>query len=439
MQAAPNLYSLLVCSHRDQKPQAISENPRPPPKYACPPEHVAPQLAVVEREQEASPLRPHRSGRMYNVTAEGLAVSQGCVLCVQFSIFVLLPLLLATALAVALLLGEAAPVVHDMLPDPTGTTEETLADSATTNAPPSKAITLAASGPRAEMVLSCTNCESRRPLGARLVWRTAPGQPPSGAGGDDESFLWDYPDIVMDVPGTWTLCPRLNVLVPTAPERRAQRSAIRATWGWLDQYPNCTLRVVFLLRLPPGRKELAAIQKEYEAFKDIVAEKQEFGVRPQPSSTAALIVEWVPMHLHGLQWAVRVTDDTHVRVLALLDVLDRWAPGPRVFGRASADRGHLEGCAYAAKSEDFLRLQPAFGSGSPDQDEGLLVTGLLARRAGLVPTHLDGVGPCGDGEAAAVVKERFRTGNFSATYLTMRGLSPEQMAVLHRGLQRLAR
>nr|XP_050041054.2 uncharacterized protein LOC126537980 [Dermacentor andersoni] len=281
------------------------------------------------------------------------------------------------------------------------------------------------------MVIGCANCESRWPLGGRLVWRTAPGQPP--AGGNDESVLSDFPDIAIDVPGTWTLCPRLNVLVPTAPERSAQRSAIRATWGWLGQYPNCTLRVVFLLILPAERKEVAAIKKEYQVFKDIVAHKRASGVRLQPSSTAALIVEWVPMHLHALQWAVRVTDDTHVRVLALLDVLERWAPGPRVFGRASADRGHLEGCAYAAKSQDFLRLQPAFDSESLDQDEGLLVTGRLARQAGLVPTHLDGVGPCGDSEAAAVVNERFRTGNFSATYLTMRGLSPEQMAALHSG------
>ncbi|KAH6919978.1 hypothetical protein HPB50_029034 [Hyalomma asiaticum] len=151
-----------------------------------------------------------------------------------------------------------------------------------------------------------------------------------------------------------------------------------------------------------------------------------------------MIVEWVPMHLHGRQWAVRVTDDTHVRVLALLGVLGRWAPGPRrVFGRASSGHDHLEGCAYAAKSEDFLRLQPAFADESEEQEEGLLVTGRPARKAGLVPTHLEGVGPCGDGEAAAVVKERFRTGNFSATHLTLRGLSPEQMAVLHRGHRRV--
>ncbi|XP_065307369.1 uncharacterized protein [Dermacentor albipictus] len=357
-------------------------------------------------------------------------IDLGCVLYVQFSIFVLLPLLLATALAVAVLLGETAPVDRDQLPDNNGTTGNILADRATTKAPPAKAITLAASGPRAEMVIGCANCESRRPLGGRLVWRTAPGQPPSGR--DDGSVLPDFPDIAMDVYGTWTLCPRLNVLVPTAPERSAQRSAIRATWGRLGQYPNCTLRVVFLLTLPAERKEVAAI-REYQVFKDIVAQKQASGVRLKPSSMAALIVEWVPMHLHGLQWAVRVTDDTHVRVLALLDVLERWAPGPRVFGRASAHRGHLEGCAYAARSQDFMRLQPAFDSASVDQDEGLLVTGPLARQAGLVPTHLDGVGPCGDGEAAAVVNERFRTGNFSATYLTMRGLSPEQMAALHSG------
>ncbi|KAH7968712.1 hypothetical protein HPB52_010793 [Rhipicephalus sanguineus] len=155
---------------------------------------------------------------------------------------------------------------------------------------------------------------------------------------------------------------------------------------------------------------------------------------------AALIVEWVPMHMHSLQWALRVTDDTHVRVLALLDALERWAPGPRrVFGRASVGRDHLEGCAYAAKSEDFLRMQPALADESEDQDEGLLVTGRLARRAGLVATHLEGVGPCGDAEAAVVVKERLRKGNLSATYLTMRGLSPRQMALLDRRRRRRAR
>ncbi|KAH8026588.1 hypothetical protein HPB51_022049 [Rhipicephalus microplus] len=366
-------------------------------------------------------------------------VDLGCVLCVQCSLFVLLPLLVAIGFAVTLLFAQEAPLVHVTLLDVTEVpTEETLADYPVPDAP-SKTTTRPTGNPRAEMVIGCRDCDARWPLGGRLVWRTASGQRSSTGGGNDDSVFWDFPDIAMDLHGTWTLCPKLYVLVPTAPERRAQRNAIRATWGWLDQYPNCTLRVVFFLRLPRGREQIIAIKKEYKAFKDIVAHTDwESGGRPRSSSMAAMIVEWVPMHMHSSQWALRVTDDTHVQVLALLDVLESWPAGPpRVFGRAYAGRDHLEGCAYVAKSEDFLRMQPALADESEDQDEGLLVTGRLARKVGLVATHLEGVGPCGDAEAAAVVKERFSKGNlFSATHLTMRGLSPTQMAALDRGHHR---
>ncbi|KAL1442474.1 hypothetical protein MTO96_030780 [Rhipicephalus appendiculatus] len=322
-------------------------------------------------------------------------IDLGCLLCVQCSFFVLLPLLAAISFAVTLHFVKEAPLVHATLPDTTNVpTEETLADYPVFDAP-SKTTTRPTDYPSAEMVVGCRDCDPRWPLGGRLVWRTAPGQRSSTGGANDDSVFWDFPDIAMDLRGTWTLCPRLHVLVPTAPERTAQRNAIRATWGWLDQYPNCTLRVVFFLRLPRQQGQIAALKKEYKAFKDIVAHTDwESGARPRSSSMAAMIVEWVPMHMHSLQWALRVTDDTHVRVLALLDVLERWPPGPpRVFGRASAGRGHLEGCAYAAKSEDFLRMQPALVDESEDQDEGLLVTGRLASKAGLVATHLEGVGP----------------------------------------------
>ncbi|KAH7968714.1 hypothetical protein HPB52_010795 [Rhipicephalus sanguineus] len=236
-------------SHRNQKLKVHSEKPRPP-QCSVPFLHPTCCVAVGGGGR-----------RQGSVSISAASIWWGCLLCVQCLLFVLLPLIAAFGLALTLLFAKEAPLVHATLPGTTDVpTEEILADYPVSDAP-SKTTTRPTGHPRAEMVIGCKDCDPRWPLSGRLVWRTAPGQRSStGGGGNDESVFWDFPDIAMDLHGTWTLCPRLYVLVPTAPERRAQRKAIRATWGRLYQYPSCTLRVVFFLRLPHGREELAAIK-----------------------------------------------------------------------------------------------------------------------------------------------------------------------------------
>ncbi|XP_077512851.1 UDP-GlcNAc:betaGal beta-1,3-N-acetylglucosaminyltransferase 8-like [Amblyomma americanum] len=293
-------------------------------------------------------------------------------------------------------------------------------------------------GPGAEVV-SCALCNERLSLGAaplngRLVWRAESRShevPPIR----NHDVLWDFPDLYIDSWATWTPCPTITALVTSTPERRAQRDTIRATWGRLDQYSNCSLRVVFFMTLEREPTLSRLLKAENKQFHDIVVQRDTSDMRQPASSTAALLVEWVPANMVGSQFALRVTDDTHVHVRALLYTLSRLgepSAAAFIFGRASRNKQHLEGCAYMAKSEAFLRLQPTFADEELDEEEGPLVTGRLARKAGLVAVHLEGFGPCDRRVAAAQLDELLTTGNDSTAHLTIRGLTPEKMVLLHR-------
>ncbi|KAL3216885.1 hypothetical protein MRX96_032760 [Rhipicephalus microplus] len=74
--------------------------------------------------------------------------------------------------------------------------------------------------PVAEFV-SCVNCSSSAPVG--LVWRVVS----NGV----RDVLLEYPDLLMDALAIWNPCPKLTVLVTSEPGLRAQRDAIRTTWG----------------------------------------------------------------------------------------------------------------------------------------------------------------------------------------------------------------
>ncbi|KAH7961283.1 hypothetical protein HPB52_006676 [Rhipicephalus sanguineus] len=101
--------------------------------------------------------------------------------------------------------------------------------------------------------ISCVNCSSSAPSG--LVWRAVS----DGA----REVLLEYPDLLMDTYAIWNRCPRLTVLVTSEPGRRAQRDAIRATWGHLDFRCNCSYRVVFFMSAVPRSKQHYALKEDH--------------------------------------------------------------------------------------------------------------------------------------------------------------------------------
>ncbi|XP_077512267.1 beta-1,3-galactosyltransferase 4-like [Amblyomma americanum] len=299
------------------------------------------------------------------------------------------------------------------------------------------AFMMCAAAPRAEDVsgVNSSAIEWTGSLGDRVVWRTwsqSSREPPPGT----DDVLWGYPDLLVDVSGIWIPCPRLTVLVTTSPERRPQRDTIRSSWGLSRQYPNCTLRVIFFMSVVRGLSMHRFMKQEYRQFKDIVAQAAAPSVQEPPASMAALLIEWVPGHVLDSEFVLRVTDDTHVHVPAVLAAVDQLAGNTSsgtMYGHLSPGGDHLEGCAYMAKSEVFRRLQPGFADEQPNGDEGPLVTGRLARRAGLKLVHLEGIGPCHRPEDS-LLQTWLREGNVSSSHLTLHGLQPREMASLHWSL-----
>ncbi|KAH9371135.1 hypothetical protein HPB48_000429 [Haemaphysalis longicornis] len=181
---------------------------------------------------------------------------------------------------------------------------------------------------------------------------------------------------------------------------------------------------------------LTSPQSEAKKHKDIVAQEVISGVRQPASSMAALITEWVPSHAPATDLVLRVTDDTYVHVRSLVAMMDRWTGATSklgFFGRVSRNGRYLESCAYMAKPEAFRLLQPAFADESISEGEGPLLTGRLAKKAGLTVVHTEEIGPCvkastSRGPAPVLA------GNTSSMHLTTIGLSPMQMKNFHSSI-----
>ncbi|XP_075744681.1 beta-1,3-galactosyltransferase brn-like [Rhipicephalus microplus] len=247
----------------------------------------------------------------------------------------------------------------------------------------------------------------------------------------------------MDALAIWNPCPKLTVLVTSEPGLRAQRDAIRTTWGRRDRYSNCSHRVIFFMSAVPRSKQHYALKSEYLRTKDIVVQAK-ITASPEPSwSMSALLVEWVPTHVSHSSYVLRVTDDTYVNVSAVLAAVES-LPSSDVtclmYGHLSPDQTHLEDCAYMVKSKGFAQMQRSFADVAVNYSEGPLVTGRLAREAGLVLEHMDGFGSCRSRHSALTVRELLRkVDDAPATFLTVRGLSPVLMSMLHQVVTKLER
>ncbi|KAH7961284.1 hypothetical protein HPB52_006677 [Rhipicephalus sanguineus] len=177
-----------------------------------------------------------------------------------------------------------------------------------------------------------------------------------------------------------------------------------------------------------------AVQAEYRLTKDIVVQAR-IAASPEPTwSMSALLVEWVPTHVSHSSFVLRVTDDTYVNVPAVLDAVESLPSSNGtvlMYGLLSPDRTHLEDCAYMAKSEVFAQMQRSFADVAMNQSDGPLVTGRLAREAGVALVHMKGFGSCRSRHSALMAQQWLRKGgDASSAFLTVRGMSPVLMSML---------
>ncbi|KAH6930211.1 hypothetical protein HPB50_011795 [Hyalomma asiaticum] len=233
-----------------------------------------------------------------------------------------------------------------------------------------------------EQVVACVKCPSLLPS-PRLVIREPPsyGRRPSNTTTTDRNaaVLWDYNDLLISAQGA-SKCPytSLVVAVRTEAHRRAQRSAIRRTWGNHGNYANCSFGLVFFMAATTTDRVLRPVMAEFQLHKDIVVELK--GRRElSKTCTFVLAIEWVPRFVPNAKLTLVVTDDTFVDVKAILSALDWFSLSTGdLFGRVilalDAHRfPQLEDCAVFAKPSALRRLQPTFA------DEALSV-----RRGGSV-------------------------------------------------------
>ncbi|XP_065284977.1 N-acetyllactosaminide beta-1,3-N-acetylglucosaminyltransferase 4-like isoform X1 [Dermacentor albipictus] len=267
-------------------------------------------------------------------------------------------------------------------------------------------------GPPDEVV-ACVECPSPLPR-PWLVWR----KPPSAGRSSDTTAsmaqrataLWDYSELLISAQGA-SKCPetRLVVAVRTEAQRRAQRGAIRRTWGHHGNYANCSFGLVFFMGAAATNAVVRPIRAEFQLHKDIVVELK--GRREPPKTcTFVLATEWVPCFVPNASLTLVVSDDTFVDVKAILSALDWFTQSSGdLFGRVAVGRDtstlpQLEGCAVFAKPSALRRLQPAFADEPLSCDvEEALVTGPLSRKAQLNLVHVDNMEPCNHGDGESVV------------------------------------
>ncbi|KAL1426445.1 hypothetical protein MTO96_003444 [Rhipicephalus appendiculatus] len=198
-----------------------------------------------------------------------------------------------------------------------------------------------------------------------------PGQHPSNTRTADRSaaVLWDYSELLITAQRA-SKCPRtsLVVAVRTEAHRRAQRSAIRRTWGHHGNYANCSFGLVFFMGAVSTNRVVRPVRAEFQLHKDIVVElKNRRG--PSETCTFVLAVEWVPSFVPNASLTLVVSDDMYVDVKAILSALDWFTLSTGdLFGRVTVGARsfpHLEDCAVFAKPNALRRLQPAFAGRSP--------------------------------------------------------------------------
>ncbi|KAL3209116.1 hypothetical protein MRX96_038335 [Rhipicephalus microplus] len=245
------------------------------------------------------------------------------------------------------------------------------------NAGPISAISLPHAA--SKQVVTCVKCGSPLPPSPWLVMREPPsfGRHSSNATMADRSaaVLWDYSELLISAQGA-SKCAHtsLVVAVRTEAHRRAQRSAIRRTWGHHGNYANCSFGLVFFMGAVSTNRVVRPVRAEFQLHKDIVVELK--GRRePRETCTFALAVEPSSQCWTGSSYR-RAT----------------------CFGRVTLDSTalpHLEDCAVFAKPSALRRLQPAFADEALSCDaEVALVTGTMSRKAQLNVVHVNNMEPC---------------------------------------------
>ncbi|XP_026580170.1 beta-1,3-galactosyltransferase 4-like [Pseudonaja textilis] len=208
--------------------------------------------------------------------------------------------------------------------------------------------------------------------------------------------------------------PGLLVLVPSAPEHGARRSAVRRSWGSAREAGGLTVRTVFALGLPREASVQEALEREAAEHGDLLQGRFADTYGNLTLKTLAML-GWAASRCPGARFVLKADDDVFVNLPGLarhLRALQEEEPGGtpavylgRLHWRVAPDRDpgsrhyvparlypppafppYCSGTAYVLSGRAASAVLAASRHLPLVPVEDVFV-GLCARRAGLIPRH----------------------------------------------------
>lgn len=256
--------------------------------------------------------------------------------------------------------------------------------------------------------------------------------------------------------GVWR--PLLVVLVHSAPDHRAQRDAIRDTWGLRrKQYDaGVQVRLVFVLGISTDPAVMRGPLHESDVYRDVLVGSFIDNYR-NLTLKSLFGLGWVRRYCPVASYVLKTDDDTYFNLQALIELLPGIADGRQqggLLGSLNVDAPvqrhglwavsssvyaphtyppYCSGCAYVLGSRDVPSLLRAAERRPLLPMEDVYVTGILAKTVGLTCGHQPRfpfwyTGP--SRQNVCLFREGRLIGIHNVAYLTMYAIYSNRTAVL---------
>ncbi|XP_078578445.1 beta-1,3-galactosyltransferase 1-like isoform X2 [Branchiostoma floridae x Branchiostoma japonicum] len=170
----------------------------------------------------------------------------------------------------------------------------------------------------------------------------------------------------------------LLVLVTSAPENRAQRSAIRQTWGNENNVPGTVIKTLFAVGKPGKPSIQHSLEDENMVHRDIIQEDFVDSYKNLTLKTV-MCLKWASQFCPNAKFVMKADDDTFVNIFNLVKRLKFTVPGEFVTGyvftntrpvRARYDRWYVSEKEYPR--ETFPRYPCGFAYVMSNDVTGLI-------------------------------------------------------------------
>lgn len=204
----------------------------------------------------------------------------------------------------------------------------------------------------------------------------------------------------------------LVIVVVTAVNNEEDRMAVRETWGSYAADPSGNISLVFLLGTTSSAEQQAKLVNESEKYEDIVQAGFVDSYRNLTVKSVVLL-KWVTLFCNSSRFVLKVDDDMYVNVPNLLTALleqkkdafvmgfsftgatpvqnkkSKWYTPIEDFDEKVYPR-YTSGTAYSMTTKAAVLLYKAAKTIKLFWLEDIYITGLCARKAGVLVVHNSG-------------------------------------------------